>query len=298
VRPARSSSGGTAVFSTCGWWARAHSTPRPAAAAVSPSASACSSGSSGTGGEIPGRYTRRDAGTAAGRRLIQPEELAKTIDHTLLDVRATQADIERVCDEAREHHFATVCSFPTFLPVMVERLHGCDVKTCAVISYPYGADLPQGKIAAAEAAVTAGAEELDVVMNIPALRSGDFGYVRSELAALVRAVQSRAVNDARGMVIVKVVIEAPYLDDKLKRLACKIVADAGADFAKTATGVGTQATVEDVELMREALPEGVGVKASGGIRTLETAEAMINAGASRIGTASAVKIMKELQKTG
>lgn len=179
---------------------------------------------------------------------------------------------------------------------MVDRLHGCDVKTCAVISFPYGADLPQGKIAAAEAAVTAGAEELDVVMNLPALRSGDFGYVRNELSALVRAVQSRAVNDARGMVIVKVVIEAPYLDDKLKRLACKIVADSGADFAKTATGVGTAATVEDVELMREALPEGVGVKASGGIRSLEVAEDMINAGASRIGSGAAVRIMKELTK--
>lgn len=213
-------------------------------------------------------------------------------------MRATQADIERVCDEAREHHFATVCSFPTFLPVMAERLHGCDVKTCAVISYPYGADLPQAKINAAEQAVTAGADELDVVMNVIALRSGDFGFVRSELSTLVRAVHSRAVNDARGTVIVKVIIEAPYLDDKLKRLACKIVADAGADFAKTATGVGTQAVVEDVELMREALPEGVGVKAAGGIRTLETAEAMINAGASRIGTGSAVKIMKELLKSG
>ncbi len=140
--------------------------------------------------------------------------------------------------------------------MMVERLHGCDVKTCAVISYPYGADLPGGKIAAAEAAVTAGAEELDVVMNVVALRSGDFGYVRNELASLVRAVQSRAVNDARGMVIVKVVIEAPYLDDKLKRLACKIVADSGADFAKTATGVGTQATVRGRRAHARGPPRG------------------------------------------
>lgn len=213
-------------------------------------------------------------------------------------MRATQIDIERICDEAREHHFATVCSFPTFLPLMVDRLHGCDVKTCAVVGFPYGADLAQSKIVSAENAVTAGAEEIDVVMNIMALRSGDFGFVRSELATLVRAVQSRAVNDARGAVLVKVIIEAPYLDDKLKRLACKIVADAGADFAKTATGVGTAATVEDVELMREALPEGVGVKASGGIRTLESAEALINAGASRIGTSSALKIMKEIAAAG
>ena len=271
---------------------------RPTQTACKPSTIAWISGSSGTGAKILGRYTRRVARSHQGRIPIQPEELAKTIDHTLLDVRATQADIERVCDEAREHHFATVCSFPTFLPIMAERLRGCDVKTCAVVGFPYGADLPQSKIAAAEHAVTAGAEEIDVVMNIIALRSGDFGFARSELAALVRAVQSRAVNDARGAVIVKGIIEAPYLDDKLKRLACKIVADAGADFAKTATGVGTAATIEDVELMREALPEGVGVKASGGIRSYETAEAMINAGASRLGTSSALKILKEIKSAG
>ena len=123
--------------------------------------------------------------------------------------------------------------------------------------------------------------------------------VRDELVGLVRAVRSRAVNDSRGNVIVKVIIEAPYLDDKLVRLACKIVADAGADFAKTASGVGTQARVHDVELMRDALPEGVGVKAAGGIRTLEDAEAMINAGASRLGSSAAVGIVAELaQQTG
>ncbi len=191
-----------------------------------------------------------------------------------------------------------MCTFPTFLPIVAERLRGCDVKTCAVVSFPFGADLPQSKIAAAEHCVTAGAEEIDVTMNVAALRSGDFGYVRNELATLVRAVQSRAVNDARGAVIVKVTIEAPFLDDKLKRLACKIVADAGADFAKTASGVGTAASVADVELMREALPEGVGVKASGGIRTFDVAEGMINAGASRLGTSSSLKVLKELAKAG
>lgn len=191
-----------------------------------------------------------------------------------------------------------MCTFATFLPVVVDRLRGCDVKTCAVVAFPFGTDLPQSKIAAAEHCVTAGAEELDVAMNIAALRSGDFGYVRNELATLVRAVQARAVNDARGEVIVKVTIEAPYLDDKLKRLACKIVADSGADFAKTASGVGTAATVQDVELMREALPEGVGVKAAGGIRTFDVAESLINAGASRLGTSSSLKVLKELAKAG
>ena len=225
---------------------------------------------------------------------LRVDELAKTLDHTVLSPRATQADLERACDEAREHHFATVCTFPAYLPLVGERLRGSDVKTCTVCAFPHGAELPPVKVAAAEAAVTAGADEIDVVMNVPAMLSGDYRLVRDELVTLVRAVRSRAVNDARGMVIVKVIIEAPYLDDKLKRLACKIVADSGADFAKTASGVGTQATVHDVELMRDALPEGVGVKAAGGIRTLEDAETMINAGAVRLGSSSAVQIVQEL----
>jgi deoxyribose-phosphate aldolase len=229
---------------------------------------------------------------------MRVEELAKTFDHTVLGPRATTADISRACDEALEHHFASVCAHPWFVPLMVERLRASDVKVCTVVAFPYGAELPQAKIAAAEVAVAAGADELDVVMNVPAMLSGDFVAARDELVGLVRAVRARAVNDSRGVVIVKVIIEAPYLDDKLVRLACKIVADSGADFAKTASGVGTQATVHDVEVMRDALPEGVGVKAAGGIRTLEDAEAMINAGASRLGSSSAVRIVQELERTG
>jgi deoxyribose-phosphate aldolase len=225
---------------------------------------------------------------------LRVDELAKTLDHTVLSPRATQADLERACDEAREHHFATVCTFPAYLPLVSERLRGSDVKTCTVCAFPHGAELPPVKVAAAEAAVTAGADEIDVVMNVPAMLSGDYRLVRDELVTLVRAVRSRAVNDARGMVIVKVIIEAPYLDDKLKRLACKIVTDSGADFAKTCTGVGTVATVPDVELMRDALPESVGVKAAGGVRTLEAVQAMVGAGAARVGTSSAVTVMREL----
>ncbi len=230
---------------------------------------------------------------------MRVEELAKTLDHTVLGPRATTADVDRACDEALDHHFATVCSHAWFVPLMVERLRPSDVKVCTVVAFPYGAELPGAKVAAAEAAAAAGADELDVVMNVPAMLSGDFVAVRDELVGLVRAVRSRAVNDSRGNVIVKVIIEAPYLDDKRVRLACKIVADAGADFAKTASGVGTQARVHDVEVMRDALPEGVGVKAAGGIRTLEDAEAMINAGASRLGSSAAVGIVAELaQQTG
>ncbi len=225
---------------------------------------------------------------------MRPEDLTKTLDHTALAPGITEADIERACAEAREHHFAALCSYPQFVPLMAERLRGCDVKVCSVIDFPGGRSSTAAKVREAERAVAEGADELDVVMNYSAMLAGDFRAVRDELVALVRAVRSRAVNVARGDVLIKVIIEAPLLDDKHKRLACKIVTDSGADFAKTCTGVGTVATVPDVELMRDALPESVGVKAAGGVRTLEDVQAMVGAGAARVGTSSAVGVMREL----
>ena len=140
-----------------------------------------------------------------------------------------------------------------------------------------------------------GANEIDVVMNVNAMRSGEFTLARDELVRVVRAVRSRAANSARGDVIVKVIIESPLLDDKLTRLACKIVDDAGADFAVTSTGLeGRRATTEAVEVMRDALPEGVGVQAAGGVDTLEEVQAMISAGAARVGSERAVEVIQEL----
>jgi len=227
---------------------------------------------------------------------MRVDELAKTLDHTLLDPRATQADVARACEEARRHHVATVCSFPAFLPALVEHLRGGDVRACAAVAFPHGAEVPTTKVAAVEQAVAAGADEVDVTMNVPAMRSGDFRLVRDELVGVVRAARARAANGGRGEVIVKVVIQAPYLDDKLTRLACKIVADAGADFAKTGSGVGTRASVRDVEIMREALPASVGVTAAGGIRTVDEAELMLNAGAARVASSAAVEIVRELAR--
>jgi deoxyribose-phosphate aldolase len=229
---------------------------------------------------------------------MRVEELAKTLDHSVLSPRATREDVERACGDARELHLAAVCSLPTFVPLVSERLRGTDVKTCSVVSFPYGADLPGAKAASAEEVVSAGADEIDVVMNLPALLSGDFRLVRDDLVRVVAAARSRALNSGRGHVIVKVIIEAPLLDDRLTRLACRIVAESGADFAKTATGVGTRATVEDVELMRESLPGDVGVKAAGGIRTLAETEAMVEAGAARVGTSAAPAIVRELMAAG
>jgi deoxyribose-phosphate aldolase len=224
---------------------------------------------------------------------LRVEELAKTIDSSLLEPACTATDVERLCREAAEYHFASVSIFPYFVPQAQKLLRGQDVKVGTVISYPYGADTRRGKIAAAENAVASGADELDVVMNISAMLSGDFRYVRDELAGIVRAVRMKSVNIGRGLVLVKAIVEAYYLDDKLKRLVCKIVEDSGADFIKTSTGKAPgSATAKDVELFRDLLSENVGVKAAGGIRTAEDAELMINAGAARIGTSHAVEIIK------
>ena len=226
---------------------------------------------------------------------MRAEDLTKTLDLTLLAPDTTAEDVERACLAAREHHFAALCSYSRFVPQMVELLRGCDVKTCAVIDFPGGDSSALERAQEADRAVAEGADELDVVMNYRAMLAGDFKGVRDDLVRVVRAVRGRAANDARGDVLVKVIIEAPLLNDKVKRLACKIVVDSGADFAKTCTGAGgTQATVHDVELMRDALPEGVGVKASGGVRTLEAVQAMIGAGAARVGTSAAVAVMAEL----
>ncbi|NLE21786.1 MAG: deoxyribose-phosphate aldolase [Actinobacteria bacterium] len=226
---------------------------------------------------------------------MQPEELAKTIDHTLLRCEATSADVEVLCREAAEYHFAAVCLFPHYVSMAASLLKGTDVKTCTVISFPFGADTPRIKALAADEAVRRGADEVDVVINVSALLSGELGLVRDELAGIVRAVRVRGVNTGHGQVIVKAIIETCYLDDRYKRLACHICEQAGVDFVKTSTGVGPQgATVKDVELLRDCLDAGIGVKASGGIRTAADAERMIGAGAVRLGTSSGVAIMEEL----
>ena len=225
---------------------------------------------------------------------MHPEEVAKTIDHTLLRPDSTSADIDRLCAEATSYHFATVCIFPHFVPQAAGRLRGRDVKVCSVISFPFGADSPKAKLVAAEDAIARGADEVDVVINVPALLSGEFGLVRDELAGIARAVRVRGVNSGRGQGIVKAIIETCYLSDQMKRMACHICEQAGVDFVKTSTGFGPQgATVKDVELLRDCLDEHIGVKASGGIRTAHDLELMVNAGAVRVGTSSGVAIMKD-----
>lgn len=225
---------------------------------------------------------------------MRVEDLTKTLDHLVLAPALGAGEVERACEEAAALHVAALCALPYMVPTVSDRLRGSDVKTCAAIGYPLGGDTHAVKLAAAEQAVDDGADEIEVVMNVPALGSGEFTFVRDELRRIIRAVQSRAVNSGKGSTLVKVIVEAPMLDDKLLRLACKIVADAGADFATTCTGYGGAATPHAVEIMRDALPEQVGVKASGGVRTFEEVDALISAGAARVGTSVTQGVVDEL----
>lgn len=232
---------------------------------------------------------------------LRLEELAKTIDHTLLSPTATVGDVDQLCEEAREHHLASVCVLPYFVPHAVAALRGCDVKVGSVISFPFGADSTRAKIASAEQSIAFGADELATVINLPALLSADFRFVRDELVSIVRAVRVKSVNAGKGIVLLKVMVDCGLLDAKLKRLVCVIAEDAGADFVEVWSGVTARAaSARDVEFLRDCLPEGLGVKASGGIETAQDAEEMVSAGAGRIGTSHAVAIMHgfaELRRT-
>ena len=230
---------------------------------------------------------------------MRVREFAKTVDHTLLKPDVKEKDILRVCGEAARYHFAAVCVPPCYVRLAANELHRADVKVATVVSFPFGADTTAVKAAAIREAISAGASELDIVMNLSKFLSREFDYVADELASLTQEVSVIAINNGLNDVVVKVIIETAYLSDKMKRLATQIVAASGADFVKTSTGFGPAgATPEDVALLREEAPEGLAVKASGGIRTLEDALDMLNAGASRLGMSSSLKVMKEAENGG
>jgi deoxyribose-phosphate aldolase len=230
---------------------------------------------------------------------MRVREFAKTVDHTLLKPDVEEKDIVRLCGEAARYHFAAVCVPPCYVRLAAKELRGVDVKVATVVSFPFGADTTAVKAAAVREAISAGASELDIVMNLSKFLSREFGYVADELASLTQEVSVVAMNNGLNDVVVKVIIETAYLSDKMKRLATQIVAASDADFVKTSTGFGPAgATPEDVALLREEAPEGLAVKASGGIRTLEDALDMLNAGASRLGMSSSVSVMKEAENGG
>lgn len=230
---------------------------------------------------------------------MRVREFAKTIDHTLLKPDAREADMRRLCEEAARQHFAAVCVPPCYVRLVARELRGTDVKVASVVSFPFGADSTAIKAAAVRDAIVGGASEIDVVINVSKFLSGEFSYVAEELASLNGEVSAVAINNGLNDAVLKVIIEAGYLTDKMKRLAVQIVAASGADFVKTSTGFGPGgATIRDVALMRQEAPEGLAIKASGGIRTLENALDMLNAGASRLGTSGSVQIMKEAENGG
>jgi deoxyribose-phosphate aldolase len=230
---------------------------------------------------------------------MRVREFAKTVDHTLLKPDATEEDVRRMCREAAHYHFAAVCVLPCHVRLAARELRGMDVKVATVVSFPLGADTTMVKAAAVRDAIQGGASEIDVVMNVSKFLSGEFAYVAEELASLSGEVSAVAMNNGLNDAVLKVIVETGYLSDKMKRLAVQMVAASGADFVKTSTGFGPGvATTEDVALLREEAPEGLAVKASGGIRTLEEALDLLNAGASRLGTSGSVEIMREAEDGG
>lgn len=212
-------------------------------------------------------------------------DMAKYIDHTYLKPEASIMDIRRICDEAKKYHTASVCVNPSYIQYVAQQLEGSGVTPCCVIAFPLGACTPETKAFEASDAATKGAREIDMVINIGAVKSGDWQLVKRDIEGVVNAVRGRA--------LVKVIIECCLLTDEEKVKACTVAKLAGAHFVKTSTGFSTGgATVEDVALMRGVVGDELGVKASGGIRSKEAAEAMIAAGASRIGASSSKKIIE------
>jgi deoxyribose-phosphate aldolase len=211
--------------------------------------------------------------------------IARLIDHTLLRPEATHADIVQLCREAQEYNFASVCVNAYWVPLAASELAGSQVKVCTVVGFPLGATSTEAKLYETEAALRAGAQEIDMVQNVGALRGDDDRAVEEEIALVAAASH-------RGGAILKVILETSLLNDDQKVVACKLAQTAGADFVKTSTGFSSSgATVPDVELMRRTVGPDMGVKASGGIRTLDDLLKMLAAGATRIGASSSVKII-------
>lgn len=219
-------------------------------------------------------------------RMEDKKTFAKMFDHTILKADATRDQVTRICKEALENGFASVCVNTCHTGYVTEQLKNSDVKTCVVVGFPLGAMSTKAKAFEAKDAVESGAQEVDMVINIGALKDNDMERVENDIRAVVVAVNGRAA--------VKVIIETCLLTDEEKVTACKLAQKAGADFVKTSTGFSTGgATAADVALMRKTVGDTMGVKASGGIRDYETADAMIKAGASRLGTSATVKIVNK-----
>ena len=224
---------------------------------------------------------------SASERLTKVDSsIASLIDHTILKPDATRADVLKVCKEARQYNFASVCVNPYWVPLVRAELSGSPVKVCTVVGFPLGATSTEAKVAETAAALRSGAQEIDMVINVGALRSGDHEAVKLDIQQVVR------ISHEAGAVV-KVILETALLDDNQKAVACTLAKLAGADFVKTSTGFSKSgATAHDVALMRSVVGPQMGVKASGGIRTLDDLRQMTAAGATRIGASASVKIVE------
>lgn len=218
-------------------------------------------------------------------------ELNRMIDHTILKPEATEAAVQKIIDEAKEYNFFSVCINPCWVAFASEQLADTDVAVCTVIGFPLGANTPEVKAYEAADAIKNGANEVDMVINIGALKSQQYDYVRQDIQGVVDA--------AKGKALVKVIIETALLTDEEKVKACELAKEAGADFVKTSTGFSTGgAKVADIRLMRETVGPDMGVKASGGVHNAEEALAMIEAGATRIGASTGVAIVSGVTGEG
>jgi deoxyribose-phosphate aldolase len=219
--------------------------------------------------------------------MITKEQLAKLIDHTLLKPDTTEDSIKQLCKEAKEFKFYSVCVNPTYISLASSILKGTEVKICSVIGFPLGASTPEVKALETEIAISNGASEIDMVINIGALKSQDYKLVKYDISEVVERARTSQKD-----IVVKVIIETGLLTKHEKEIACKLVKETGANFVKTSTGFNASgATVYDIELLKKCVGPNIKVKASGGIRTFLEAIKLINVGADRIGTSSGVVIM-------
>ena len=222
---------------------------------------------------------------------IKPRDMAKMIDHTNLNPTATVDDIKVLCNEAREHEYASVCINPIFVPLASKLLKDSSVKVDTVIGFPLGASTSETKAFATRNVIKDGAQEIDMVMNLGAFKSEALDLVKYDIKAVVDSTKNAGVTSD---IIVKVIIETCYLNEEEIVTACEICRDAGADFIKSSTGFGPQAAkVEDIGLMRKTVGRDIGIKAAGGIHNFKEALAMLDAGANRIGASSGVQIVTD-----
>jgi deoxyribose-phosphate aldolase len=230
-------------------------------------------------------------------KTLTREQLAKTIDLTNLSPLATLRDIESLCQKAKEHHFAAVCINPSFITTAKRILSNTDVKVCSVVGFPLGASTVECKVFESMDNVKKGADELDMVVNLGALKGGNYSYLEKEISTVISVIRREQMAEYNKHINMKIIIETGSLSKEEIKKICRIIEESGADFIKTSTGFGARGVeLDDIRLIREVVTRNIGVKASAGIRTFKDAQALIDAGATRLGTSSGVEIMEEYIK--